>query len=130
MHHPVQARVGRVDAGPVHHGAVDETVCTCDPGVHWTRVFEFIGWVHPGPTIRECDNSHRCEPDGSHNREFHNSHHRRGYCATWWMARLGSRRRTCQAAISLGDPHGGEEPRISEWESPPQLLRAMGNALN
>jgi len=46
------------------------------------------------------------------------------------MARLESRRRTCQAAKSLWEPHGGEEHRISEWESPPQLLRAMGNAEN
>ena len=37
----------------------------------------------------------------------------RGYCAAWWMARLERRRRTCQAAISLREPHGGEELRIS-----------------
>jgi len=32
------------------------------------------------------------------------------------MARLGRRRRACQAAISSGEPHGGEEPEIPEWE--------------
>ncbi len=53
-----------------------------------------------------------------------------GYSTSWWIARLESRRRTCQAAISSGDPHGGEEPEISEWESPPQLPCAMGNAPN
>jgi hypothetical protein len=38
MHHLVQARVGRVDARTgFTSGRVDETVCTCDPGVHWTR---------------------------------------------------------------------------------------------
>jgi hypothetical protein len=35
------------------------------------------------------------------------SNRRRGYCATWWMARLESRRRTCQAAKSPREPHGG-----------------------
>jgi hypothetical protein len=37
MHHPVQTRMGRVDTRTLTTGRVDETVCTCDPGVHWTR---------------------------------------------------------------------------------------------
>ena len=37
MHHPVQAWVGRVETCLVTLGRVHETVCTCDPGVHWTR---------------------------------------------------------------------------------------------
>ena len=42
MHHPVQAWMGRVETRtPVYHlGREDDTVCTCDPGVHWTRSFE------------------------------------------------------------------------------------------
>ena len=50
----------------------------------------------------------------------------RGYCATWWIARLRRRRRTCQAAISQGEPHGGVEPWISEWESPRNCLAQWG----
>ncbi len=42
------------------------------------------------------------------------------------MARLERRRRTCQAAISLREPHGGEELRISEWESPRNCLAQWG----
>ena len=34
-----------------------------------------------------------------------------------WIAWLGSRRRTWQAAISWGEPHAGFEPQISEWEN-------------
>ena len=41
MHHPVQTRMGRVDTRTLTTGRVDETVCTCDPGVHWTRFTEF-----------------------------------------------------------------------------------------
>jgi hypothetical protein len=38
MHHPVQARVGRVDARTCQTpGRADDTVCKCDPGAHWTR---------------------------------------------------------------------------------------------
>src|SRR6056297_4242436 len=89
---------------PLPPGRVMTTVCTCNPGVHWTR--------SAGTSTDECESTQR------------------GYCANWWMARLERRRRTCQAAISLREPHGGKELRISEWESPPQLLRAMGNAEN
>ena len=39
MHHPVQARVGRVEHATIHSGACHETVCTCNPDVHWTRSF-------------------------------------------------------------------------------------------
>lgn len=37
MHHPVQAWVGRVETCLPTLRRVDDTVCTCDPGVHWTR---------------------------------------------------------------------------------------------
>ena len=40
MHHPVQTRMGRVDARTLTTGRANETVCTCDPGVHWTRFTE------------------------------------------------------------------------------------------
>ncbi len=37
MHHPVQARVGRVERSPAYTpGPRYDTVCTRNPGVHWT----------------------------------------------------------------------------------------------
>ena len=92
-------RKGR-DATCVTCRRVDDTVCTCDPDVHWTRSVE----SQPRRSI--------------------------GYYAIWWIARLGSRRRTRQAAIRLRELHGSKERRISEWESPQQLPRAMGNLEN
>ena len=35
--------------------------------------------------------------------------------AAWWMARLGRRRRTRQAAICPGEAHAALDPGISEW---------------
>ena len=36
--------------------------------------------------------------------------------AIWWMARLGRRRRSCQAAICPGKAQGAFEPGIAEWD--------------
>ena len=53
----VNAWMGRVDARTATDGRVYETVCTCDPGVHWTRCVEFTldvaampagGWLGSG----------------------------------------------------------------------------------
>ena len=38
------------------------------------------------------------------------------YYATWWMTRLGCRRRSCQAAICFGEAHGAFDPKIAEWD--------------
>ena len=41
MHHPVKARVGRVEHSPRRSlRECDDAVCKCDPGVHWTRSTE------------------------------------------------------------------------------------------
>ncbi len=36
MHHPAKAWLGRVERA-LRHKERDEIVCTCNPGVHWTR---------------------------------------------------------------------------------------------
>jgi hypothetical protein len=39
----VKPRLGRVDSPTIYHlGGEYETVCTCDPGVHWTRSVERV----------------------------------------------------------------------------------------
>ena len=48
MHHPAQAWLGRVENAPEDYWAFDETVCTCNPGVHWTRSpghSDYINWL-------------------------------------------------------------------------------------
>ena len=50
------------------------------------------------------------------------------YYATWWMTRLGCRRRSCQAAICFGEAHGAFDPKIAEWDFPnsSSLIRKDG----
>ena len=52
--------------------------------------------------------------------------------AVRWMARLGSRRRAWQAAISPGEAHAAVDPGIPEWDflSFGSLAYARGNAGN